>query len=76
MSEIWKILKTKVSVSEKKCFGSDTVTEIGTWFRLSIPKPGFDCSLIIMDYAYKLYNNLLDMRSILAKNLTNFDPPK
>ena len=36
----WKII---VSVSEKKRFGSNT--DIGPWFRLTISKPGFGCTL-------------------------------
>ena len=29
-----------------KCFGSDTDTEIGTWFQFLILKPGFGCTLV------------------------------
>ena len=35
--------KNIVSVSEKKRFGSNT--DIGPWFRLTISKPGFGCTL-------------------------------
>jgi hypothetical protein len=33
--------------SEKKNFGSDTDIEIGPWFRLPIPIPGFGRTLIM-----------------------------
>ena len=63
-------LKNKVSVSEKS-YGSDTVTKIKTWFRFLILQPDFGyLPIIIMHYVY-LQNTIF-----LAKNLTNFDPPK
>ena len=46
-----KKLKKKVSVLEKKNLGSDTNTggtEIGPWFRFSIPKPNFGLTLATM----------------------------
>ena len=42
------MLKKKVSVSEKKNFGSDTNTEIQPWFRIPIPLPNFGCTLIYL----------------------------
>ena len=38
--------KNIVSVSEIKSFGSNTDTEIEPWFRFSIRKPGFVCTLL------------------------------
>ena len=50
MKKNWNFLKffekRKVSVSEKKSFGSDTDTEIGPWIWFPILKPGFGCTLL------------------------------
>ena len=45
--KIWGKKKRKKSFGlGKKSFGSDTDTKIGSWFRFSIPKPGFGRTLI------------------------------
>ena len=36
----------------KKSFGSDTDTEIGPWFRFTIPKPGVGRTLLQVVHSY------------------------